>query len=123
MPVTSEAKPGGFSQWLRNNPVLVVTIFGVLLYVMFSIPSIIFYARLGTSASEVGFTYSSVLSGAAFGAVVVLAILILVVFEIAYLACAFLVGGLWAAVIIWLLFHLELAIEDWELDAKQFERK
>jgi hypothetical protein len=26
-------------------------------------------------------------------------------------------------VIIWSLFHLELAIEDWELDAKQFERK
>jgi hypothetical protein len=123
MPVTSEAKPGVFSQWLRSNPVVVVTIFGVLLYVMFSIPSIIFYARLGTSASEVGFTYSSVLSGATFGTVVVLACLMLVVFWIAYMSLAFLLCGLWAAVVIWFLFYQELANEDWELDAKQFDRK
>jgi len=123
MQVTSEAKPGGFSQWVKSNPVVVVTFFGVLLYAMFSIPSIIFYARLGTSASEIGFNYSNVLSGATFGTVVVLAVLIGAVFEVAYLVLAFLFGGLWVAVIIWSLFHLELISEDWELDAKQFDRK
>jgi hypothetical protein len=123
VPVTSEATSGGLSQWFKGNPVVVITIFGVLLYAMFSIPSVIFYARLGTSPSEVGFTYASVLSGATFSTVVILAVFIGITFDIAYTLLFFLFCGLWAAVIIWSLFHSELTSEDWELDANQFERK
>jgi hypothetical protein len=123
MPVTSEAKPGGFSRWLQSNPVVIITFFGVLLYAMFSIPSIIFYARLGTSASEVGFTYASVLSGATLGTVFVLAGMVAAVFYIGAMILSLLYIALWAAGVIWSWFNKELSKDDWELDADQFERK
>ena len=68
--------PGEFSQWLRSNALGVLTIFGILIYAVFSIPTTFFYVRLGTTPSEVGFTYASVLSGAALGTTVILGLLI-----------------------------------------------
>jgi hypothetical protein len=120
MPVTSEATPGGLSQWLKSSPVVVLTIFGVLLYAMFSIPAVIFYARLGTSPSEVGFTYASVLSGATFGTVGILSLLVLFAFYIIamILGIGYLVGG-----IVMFLFLPGLFGEDRKLDADQFDRK
>jgi hypothetical protein len=117
MPVTSEATPGGLSQWLKSNPVVVLTIFGVLLYAMFSIPAVIFYARLGTSPSEVGFTYASVLSGSTFGTAGILLLLISIAFVVVFDT---LVLGLWIALF---LFNPLLLGTDQELDARQFDRK
>jgi hypothetical protein len=71
----------------------------------------------------VGFTYASVLSGATFGTVLILALSILIAFNVAYIILFFLYCALWAVVIIWSLFHPELTSEDWELDANQFDRK
>ena len=48
--------------WLKNNVIAVITLTGVFLYIIFSIPATIFYGRLGTTPSEVGFNYSNILS-------------------------------------------------------------
>jgi hypothetical protein len=54
-----------------NNPLVALTIFGLLLYAAFAIPASFFYGRLGTTPSEVGYTYASILSGSTLGALVI----------------------------------------------------
>ena len=66
-------------RWLQHNSVVILTLLGILLYTIFYLPVVYFYGKLGTSPSEVGFTYSSVLSGATLGILVAIATFILVV--------------------------------------------
>jgi hypothetical protein len=57
--------------WLRSNTVVALTLLGLLTYAMFSIPADFFYAELGTTPAEVGYTYSTILSGSTLGALVI----------------------------------------------------
>jgi hypothetical protein len=57
--------------WVINNPLVALTILGLLLYAAFAIPATVFYARLGTTPSEVGYTYATVLSGSTLGALAI----------------------------------------------------
>src|SRR5215467_11524945 len=77
---TSDGTPRERFYWLKSNPLLVITILGLLLYAVFSIPATVFYARLGTTPSEVGFTYTSILSGSTLGALLILGCFLLLIF-------------------------------------------
>src|ERR1039458_1943915 len=67
------------SNWIKSSGLLSLTVSGIVLYVVFSISATIFYDRLGVTPSDVGVTYSNVLSGstlAAFAFIFVLAVLL-----------------------------------------------
>lgn len=76
---SSPMKPNQFFQWLQHNSVLVLTILGILLYTAFYLPAVYFYGRLGTNPSEVGLTYSTVLSGAPVGILITIIVFVVVV--------------------------------------------
>lgn len=59
--------------WFKSNGLLIVTLGGIFLYIIFAVPATIFYNRLGTTPSEVGITYASLLSGSTFGVLFALA--------------------------------------------------
>ena len=62
-------------EWVKTSGLLFVTVLGILLYIVFSVPASIFYGRLGTTPGEVGITYSSLLSGSTFGILIILLVL------------------------------------------------
>ena len=64
--------------WLKNNVIAVISLTGVFLYIIFSIPATIFYGRLGTTPSEVGFNYSNILSGSTFGVLILIGFAVLI---------------------------------------------
>jgi hypothetical protein len=109
-------------EWLKGGGLLVVTITGLFLYVILSIPAVIFYGRFGVGVDEVGINYISLLSGST---VEVMAFLIVLTF--AFLAVAFLVAymsfGFRAAVISqrgWLRASPS-GVKVWELDDEEFD--
>jgi hypothetical protein len=123
MSVTPKATPSGFSHWLQGNVAVALTIIGALLYAMFWIPAIFFYAHLGTSPGEVGFTYSTVLTGSVLGTIAILGTLLIAVYYIVFVSLSVLLYLLWLLALIWILFHPSLRKKDENLDADQFERK
>ena len=62
-------------QWVRDNTLAALTILGILVYVIFSVPTTYFYARLGTTPSEVGVTYATIVSGSTFGLLLIAGLL------------------------------------------------
>jgi hypothetical protein len=124
MSVTSEVASGGFSQWLKGNVIVISTVFGVLLYAVFSIPPIVFYARLGTTPSEVGLSYTNILSGATLGALTMLGVSILLIYFILFYAVyLFILAWVTAMMVYWITTRSRLRGQDWELDAHQFDEK
>jgi amino acid transporter len=110
--------------WLKANVLVALTILGVLLYAVFSIPATYFYARLGTSPSEVGFTYASILSGSTLGALLILGCFLLLAFYLAYVVFALIAYLLMFRVAFSYLLHPKILLAgDQKLTADQFERK
>jgi hypothetical protein len=75
---------GAVLDWIKASGLLLVTVLGILLYIVFSVPATIFYGRLGTTPGEVGITYSSLLSGSTFGILVILAVLTLTLVGVSF---------------------------------------
>lgn len=67
-------------QWVRDNTLAALTILGILIYFIFSVPTTYFYARLGTTPSEVGITYASIISGSTFGLLLIVGLSIAVLY-------------------------------------------
>lgn len=72
--------------WTKGSGLLLVTVLGILLYIILSIPATIFYGRLGTTPSEVGISYSNLLSGSTLGIVVIFIIFIAIFLAISFVA-------------------------------------
>jgi hypothetical protein len=123
MSVTPEVTASRFSQWLKGNVVVTLTVLGILLYSMFWIPAIFFYARLGATPTEVGYTYTSVLSGSVLGAIAILGALLIISYYILIIVLSLVVYTVWLAVLLFMLFNPGLGVQDQKLDADQFERK
>jgi hypothetical protein len=66
------------STWVRTNTVVALTLLGLFTYAMFSIPADVFYARLGTTPTEVGYTYATLLSGSTLGVLLVVGFILYV---------------------------------------------
>jgi hypothetical protein len=64
--------------WLRSNTLVALTLLGLLIYAMFSIPADFFYAALGTTPIEVGYTYATILSGSTLGALLIVGVTLIV---------------------------------------------
>ena len=109
--------------WLINNPLVALTIFGLLLYATFAIPATVFYGRLGTTPSEVGYTYTAILSGSTFGALFIVAASLLASFYVINFTFVFVLYGFSFRVAFAFLRHPKLLLSDWQLDTDQFERK
>ena len=90
---------------------------------MFSIPAIYFYAHLGTSPSEVGYTYTSVLSGSVLGTIAVLGALLVIGYYAIFLFLIIAANFLWLVALGWIVSHPSLRGKDQDLDSDQFERK
>jgi hypothetical protein len=61
----------GLLPWLKSNLGVTITILGISIYAMFSIPATAFYAHLGTTPTEAGLNYTNILSGSTLGVIVV----------------------------------------------------
>jgi hypothetical protein len=110
-------------QWIRDNTLVTLTILGVLVYVVFSIPTTYFYARLGTTPSEVGITYATILSGSTFGLVLIISLsLVALYYVFVYLlvvaACFVAAPLLWTFVA-----HPKLLRKGWNPNGEHFEEK
>jgi hypothetical protein len=118
---------GGLLLWVKNNALVTITILGVLLYVVLSIPITFFYARLGTTPGEVGFTYTSILSGSTLAALAIVGIITAILaFSFLYLVSLIAVNFLpllAQQVIVMIRNHSELHSKDDELDDERFDRK
>jgi hypothetical protein len=62
-------------QWIKESGLLAVTVVGLLIYFVLSIPATLFYTRLGTSPGEVGLNYANLLSGSTFELLVIFILL------------------------------------------------
>jgi ABC-type multidrug transport system fused ATPase/permease subunit len=71
-------------EWLKGGGLVLLTIIGLFFYAFLSVPAIIFYDRFGVSSTEVGLTYTNLLSGSTAEIIVVL-----VALTWAFLAVAF----------------------------------
>jgi hypothetical protein len=111
-------------EWFKGGGLVVVTVIGLLLYFFLSIPAVIFYGHLGISASEVGVTYGSLLSGSTAEVAVVL-----IALTCAFLAVAFVLAltGLYArltfVVFRYPLFFRPRRRPNWELTYQEFEER
>ena len=110
-------------RWLVNNPLVALTIIGLLLYATFAIPATFFYGRLGTTPSEVGYTYATILSGSTLGALIIVACSLLVIFYIVQLALVSVLYGIAFRVSFIVMRHPTILRQDWRLDTDQFEEK
>lgn len=123
MPTASEAKTSRLYEWVKSNGIVAITIVGVLLYIIFSIPATFFYARLGTTPSEVGISYTSILSGSTLGALLIVAALM----TGGIYVLAFLLGWLSYTIFYFtvkFLRHPRLMLtRDQDLDLDRFEQK
>lgn len=117
----------GLSQWVRNNVIATITILGILLYAVFWIPVTVFYARLRTTPGEVGFSYTTIVSGSTLGAIIIVTVLVSVV-----LSAIYYIGMLifWTSkgIYSYKLIHLTLFNRIWripesQLDHEQFAEK
>lgn len=70
---------------LKTSGVFVVTLLGLLLYTSLSVPAIIFYRRLGVSPTEIGLTYTNLLSGSTAEVIVIIIVLTYIFLIIAYI--------------------------------------
>jgi hypothetical protein len=61
--------------WIKGSGLLVLTILGIFLYIVLSVPATVFYARLGVTPDEAGLSYTSLLSGSTIEILVILAVL------------------------------------------------
>jgi hypothetical protein len=122
-PVQPETSISILLRWVRANVLATLTILGILIYAVFSIPATYFYARLGTTPSEVGVTYSTIVSESTFG------LLLLVALSLAALYYLFLIAlvaitysaGFW---LLWAIVrHPILRQKDEDLDEEQFKEK
>jgi len=109
--------------WLINNPLVVLTILGLLLYATFAIPATVFYASLGTTPSEVGYTYTTILSGSTLGAVFIVLAFVLVLLYVVQFTIIFVIYFLLLRFTFNYVRHPGLLAYDWNLDADQFEHK
>lgn len=66
----------GLLPWIKSYQAVSFAVLGILIYIMFSVPAAVFYARLGTSPSEVGFNYTTILSGSPLGLVLIVTLTI-----------------------------------------------
>jgi amino acid transporter len=123
MTVTSDGIPRERLRWLKNNVLVALTILGILLYAVFSIPATFFYARLGTTPSEVGFTYATILSGSTLGALLILGLFLLALFYAVEVTIGLVLYSYTLRIAFSFLRHPTLAFPGWELDADQFKRK
>lgn len=96
MPPTPTSSRRELIEWFKGSGLLVVTLAGIFLYIVFSVPATIFYTRLGTTPSEVGITYTSLLSGSTLGALIVLAAVIILVVYFAF-SVTYAATFLWAS--------------------------
>jgi hypothetical protein len=84
MPDDSKTQRTEILEWLKEGGLLVITIIGLFLYFFLSLPTTIFYARLGTTPDEVGITYASLLSGSTVEILILLILLTAIFMTIAY---------------------------------------
>ena len=123
MTLSRQDTTNAFFRWLQHNSVLILTVLGILLYTTFDLPAVYFYGKLGTSPSEVGLTYSSVLSGAAIGILVAIAAFILVVGFIIGVAVDLATVACLIRITIGFSPHPGLLAEDSKLNLEQFSTK
>ena len=109
--------------WLLNNPLVALTILGLLLYATFAIPATSFYASLGTTPSEVGYSYATILSGSTLGALVIVLVFFIVLFQVVQFLIIFIAYTVLFRIAFGYVRHPSLLAADWELDTDQFERK
>jgi hypothetical protein len=109
--------------WLINNPLVALTVLGLLLYAAFAIPATFFYARLGTTPSEVGYTYSTILSGSTLGALTIVGIFLGTALYVGQFTILFVIYTVLFRTAFGYLRNPRLIAEDWELDTDQFEHK
>ena len=117
----------GLFQWVRNNIIATLTILGIFLYVIFWIPVTVFYARLRTTPGEVGFSYTTILSGSTLGAIIIVTVLVFLVLSVLYQIGNVIVWtslGFYSYRMISLtLFKRVWRIPDSQLDHEQFGEK
>lgn len=112
-----------FLRWLQRNSVVTLTVLGIFLYTSFDLPAVYFYGKLGTSPSEVGLTYSSVLSGATLGILVGVGSFILGVGLIIGAAVDLVTAACLINIVIRFSLHPSLLAEDSKLNLEQFLTK
>jgi hypothetical protein len=113
----------GYRQWIKGNTIVTLTILGVLLYAVLSIPVTFFYASLGTTPSEVGFSYASILSGSTLAAAIIVAVMA-IVFVSVIGNVAYAVVIIFCFRVIYLgVFHRVVYQSDAKLDSEQFALK
>ena len=101
-----------------------VTVLGILLYIVFSVPATIFYGRLGTTPGEVGITYSSLLGGSTFGILVILLVLTLILLGASFLI-AFIRLSIQSRVFMsrYMMNQPFRGRSDWQLTDEEFEQR
>ena len=112
-------------EWIRASGLLLVTVLGILLYIVFSVPATIFYGRLGTTPGEVGITYSSLLSGSTFGILVILVVLTLAFFAVSFIIAFFTLGFRTQRFVYRSRFTLDKfkGRSNWQLTDEEFEQR
>jgi len=122
-----DATSGGIFPWLKKNVTAAIAVAGILLYAVFSIPATFFYAHLGTTPSEVGSTYTSLLSGSTLAVLIILAaVIVLPYYFVIGFSAGFILGYyliVVPTVAFMFLVHPRLLAKDQELEADEFELK
>jgi hypothetical protein len=110
--------------WLKSGGLLMLTVTGVILYIVFSVPATIFYDRLGTTPQEVGITYTSILSGSTLGAFAIIGVLAFTLLYLALNAIYVTIPSLGQKFYAAFLKNRSILFKrDWQLDADQFNNK
>lgn len=115
---------GAVLDWVKTSGLLTVTVLGILLFIVLSVPATIFYGRLGTTPGEVGITYSSLLSGSTLGILVILLVLTVTFFAASFII-AFVGFGIRVGRFLDKIGVLELysGKANWELADGEFETR
>ena len=115
---------GAVLDWVKASGLLLVTVLGILLYIVFSVPATIFYGRLGTTPGEVGITYSSLLSGSTFGILVILLVLTLTLLAASFFI-AFITLSIQSRVFLdrYRMRQPFAGRSDWQLTDEEFEQR
>src|ERR1700690_670576 len=78
-------------EWIKESGLLAVTVLGLILYFILSIPATLFYSQLGTTTGEVGINYVNLLSSSTFELLVIFAVLAGTIFVGGFIIAYFLI--------------------------------
>jgi hypothetical protein len=116
LPLQRESPTHILLQWTKENTLAALTILGILVYVVFSIPASYFYSLLGTTPSEVGMTYTTIVSDSTFGLLLIVAVLAIILYYV-FMSLVF------AGVFIKSMGLISAATANRKLTSEQFDEK